>query len=126
MLNKYPLWKNLIVITAIVLGIIYSLPNIYPPDYAVQISSQTNEEILGGHVLPAVEESLTNAGLEYFGVEHSGVSILIRFPDDVTQRIAQSNIQRALFEADGDYVVALNAAPSTPGWLKPPQVPTGL
>ncbi len=117
MLNKYPLWKNLIVVGAIVLGIIYSLPNIYPPDFAVQVSSETSGEVLHERVLGAATKSLEEADLEYFAADSSGSSLLIRFPDDVTQRKAKSVIQRSLFDVPGSYVVALNSAPSTPEWL---------
>ena len=119
MLNKYPLWKNLLVLTAVVLGVIFSLPNIYPPDFAVQVSSENNGENVTTDALDAAVASVEEAGFDYFDpmLTPDG-NILIRFKTDTEQRQAKSVIQRAMFDAPGEYVVALNAAASTPQWLK--------
>ena len=119
MLNKYPLWKNLLVLTAVVLGVIFSLPNIYPPDFAVQVSSENNGENVTTDALDAAVASVEEAGFDYFDpmITPDG-NILIRFKTDTEQRQAKSVIQRAMFDAPGEYVVALNAAASTPQWLK--------
>ena len=119
MLNKYPLWKNLLVLTAVVLGVIFSLPNIYPPDFAVQVSSENNGENVTTDALNAAVASVEEAGFDYFDpmITPDG-NILIRFKTDTEQRQAKSVIQRAMFDAPGEYVVALNAAASTPEWLK--------
>ena len=119
MLNKYPLWKNLLVLTAVVLGVIFSLPNIYPPDFAVQVSSENNGESVTTDALDAAIASVEEAGFDYFDpmITPDG-NILIRFKTDTEQRQAKSVIQRAMFDAPGEYVVALNAAASTPEWLK--------
>lgn len=119
MLNKYPLWKNLLVLTAVVLGVIFSLPNIYPPDFAVQVSSENNGENVTTDALDAAVASIEEAGFDYFDpmITPDG-NILIRFKTDTEQRQAKSVIQRAMFDAPGEYVVALNAAASTPEWLK--------
>jgi len=119
MLNKYPLWKNLLVLTAVVLGVIFSLPNIYPPDFAVQVSSENNGENVTTDALDAAVASVEEAGFDYFDpmITPDG-NILIRFKTDTEQRQAKSVIQRAMFDAPGEYVVALNAAASTPEWLK--------
>ena len=119
MLNKYPLWKNLLVLTAVVLGVIFSLPNIYPPDFAVQVSSENNGESVTTDALDAAVASVEEAGFDYFDpmITPDG-NILIRFKTDTEQRQAKSVIQRAMFDAPGEYVVALNAAASTPEWLK--------
>lgn len=119
MLNKYPLWKNLLVLTAVVLGVIFSLPNIYPPDFAVQVSSENNGESVTTDALDAAVASVEEAGFHYFDpmITPDG-NILIRFKTDTEQRQAKSVIQRAMFDAPGEYVVALNAAASTPEWLK--------
>lgn len=118
MLNKYPLWKNLLVLTAIVLGVIFSLPNIYPPDFAVQVSSENNGENVTTDDLDAAVAAVENAGFDYFApmITPDG-NILIRFKTDTEQRQAKAVIQRAMFDAPGEFVVALNAAASTPQWL---------
>ena len=114
MINKYPLWKNLIVVGAIVLGIIYSLPNVYPPDFAVQVSSENTGETISADVLEESEQVLTNAGITFFGGEITKGNGLIRFVDAAAQRKAQALLDKELPQ---EYVVALNSAPSTPQWL---------
>ncbi|MFT6754211.1 MAG: preprotein translocase subunit SecD [Candidatus Azotimanducaceae bacterium] len=117
MINKYPLWKNLIVLFAITLGVIYSLPNIYPPDFAVQVSSSSTGQPINESILATATGSLDEASVAYFGAELGATNLLIRFNDDVAQRQAKGIIERSLHDMEGDFVVALNSAPSTPQWL---------
>ena len=117
MINKYPLWKNLIVVFAITLGVIYSLPNIYPPDYAVQVSSTTSGQVIDESILTSATSALDEASISYFRPELTDTNLLIRFNDDASQRQAKGIIERVLHDAAGDFVVALNSAPSTPQWL---------
>jgi preprotein translocase subunit SecD len=116
-INKYPLWKNLIVLFAITLGVIYSLPNIYPPDFAVQVSSSSTGQPINESILATATGSLDEASVAYFGAELGATNLLIRFNDDVAQRQAKGIIERSLHDMEGDFVVALNSAPSTPQWL---------
>jgi len=116
-INKYPLWKNLIVLGAFVLGIIYALPNIYPPDFAVQVSSSTSGQIIDDSTLTHAKDALDSANISYFRPELDKTHLLIRFNDAAAQRQAKGIIERTLFDAPGDYVVALNSAPATPDWL---------
>jgi preprotein translocase subunit SecD len=116
-LNTYPLWKNLLVVLVITLGVIYALPNIYPPDYAVQVSSETNGVDITEKSLQAATAALDEAGLPYFGTQLESGNILIRLPDDDTQLKAKTVIQRALHDLPQRFVVALNSAPTTPDWL---------
>ena len=117
MINKYPLWKNLLVLFAVTLGVIYSLPNIYPPDFAVQVSSSTSGKPISESILATAISSLDEASVSYFRPELGETNLLIRFNDDVAQRQAKGIIERTLHDVDGDFVVALNSAPSTPQWL---------
>ena len=117
MLNTYPLWKNLLIIGVVLLGVVYALPNIYPPDFAVQISSETSGTAVTDLALKTATGTLDEAQLEYFGAELAGQNVLIRLPDDDTQLKAKTVIQRALHDLKQSYVVALNSAPTTPGWL---------
>jgi preprotein translocase subunit SecD len=116
-LNTYPLWKNLLIIGVVLLGVVYALPNIYPPDFAVQISSETSGTAVTDLALKTATGALDEAQLEYFGAELAGQNVLIRLPDDDTQLKAKTVIQRALHDLKQSYVVALNSAPTTPGWL---------
>ena len=118
MINRYPLWKNLIVLIAVTLGVLYSLPNVYLPDYAVQVSAETSGEVVVDTALDAATAALDEAGIEYFGAELIDNNLLIRFTSDDAQLQAQSIIQRALHDLNARYVVALNAAPTTPQWLQ--------
>lgn len=118
MINRYPLWKNLIVLIAITLGVVYSLPNIYLPDYAVQVSAETSGESVTSSALDAVQGALDEAGIEYFGAELIDGNLLVRFPNDDAQLQAKSIVQRTLHDLNTRYIVALNAAPTTPQWLR--------
>lgn len=118
MINRYPLWKNLIVLIAITLGVIYSLPNIYLPDYAVQVSAETSGESVTSGALDAAKAALDESGIEYFGAELINGNLLMRFTDDSAQAQAKTIVQRALHDLNTRYVVALNAAPTTPQWLR--------
>lgn len=117
MLNTYPLWKNLLVVFAITLGVVYALPNIYPPDYAVQISSEDSGVEMTEKALRTATTALDEAQLTYFGSQLAQGRILIRLPDDDTQLKAKTVIQRALHDLPQRFVVALNSAPTTPEWL---------
>jgi preprotein translocase subunit SecD len=117
-INRYPLWKNLIVLVAITLGVLYSLPNIYLPDYAVQVSAETSGELVTDTALDAATDALDEAGITHFGAELIDNNLLIRFVSADAQLQAQSVIDRALHDLNARYVVALNAAPTTPQWLQ--------
>jgi preprotein translocase subunit SecD len=117
-INRYPLWKNLIVLIAITLGVLYSLPNIYLPDYAVQVSAETSGELVTDKALDAATDALDEAGITHFGAELIDNNLLIRFVSADAQLQAQSVIDRALHDLNARYVVALNAAPTTPQWLQ--------
>ena len=117
MINKYPFWKNLIVVGAIALGFIYALPNIYPPDYALQVSGESSGAAVSERTLTAVTESLDAAGLTFFSPEIVDGKAQVRLPDDDTQIKALAVVERALHDLSGEYVVAMNTAPTTPDWL---------
>lgn len=115
MLNRYPLWKYLLIFTIAVLGFIYSAPNLYAPDPAVQISGESSTMEISDSVLAQVEKALTNAGIEYFGATSNGASALIRLRSTDQQMVAKREIQQAL---GNSYVVALSMASNTPAWLR--------
>ncbi len=117
MINRYPLWKNLLVLFIVSLGVIYALPNIYPPDFAVQISNEDAALTVSNTALSTATDALDENDIGYFGAELNDGSALIRFRDDDSQLRARDIIQRALHDLQGRYIVALNAAPTTPQWL---------
>ena len=115
MLNKYPLWKNLVILIAVVVGFIYALPNLYPDDYAVQISGARSSTEVNQRALDRAVEALQEAGI---GVKSSSLSerdALIRLSSGEAQLKARPIVQDAL---GSEYLVALNMAPSTPEWLR--------
>ncbi|GAA5315520.1 MAG: protein translocase subunit SecD [Candidatus Pelagadaptatus aseana] len=115
MINRYPLWKNLMVLLVAVLGFIYSAPNLYAPDPAVQISGQSSATEIDDNALAMATKALDEAGIEYFAEEANGKSGLIRLRDAEEQLAAKAAIQKAM---GFNYVVALNLAPTTPDWLR--------
>ena len=114
MLNKFPLWKNLMILLVITFGFVYAAPNFYPADAAVQLSGQSGAMVIDDSVLAKVESALNEGGIEYFGSESDGESALVRIADKKLQLRAKEVIQA---EMGGDYIVALNLAPTTPQWL---------
>lgn len=113
MQNKYPLWKNLVLIALAVVAFVYALPNWYSEEPAVQISSQA--EAYDPIVLePKVKELLDTANVPYTKVATDGERLEIRFSSTDIQLHARDVIQKGL---NADYTVALNLLPSTPRWL---------
>ena len=114
MLNKFPLWKNLLILAVVIFGLTYAAPNFYPADAAVQLSGQSGAMVIDETVLAKVEKSLEEGNIEYFGGVADGESALIRIKDKDMQLRAKEIIQA---EMGNDYIVALNLAPTTPEWL---------
>ena len=113
MLNRYPLWKNLLILCIVVLGLLYSAPNLYPDDEAILINNE-NLEISEADVA-VVETALEAAQIDFFGVVSDENSMQFRFEDVEDQFRAKTVIEQALTD---DYIVALNLAPTTPGWMQ--------
>jgi preprotein translocase subunit SecD len=116
MLNKYPLWKNLLILAVLGLGFFYAAPNLYAPDPALQISGQSSTQLIDEVALRRVTQALDAEGLLYFGAEvgEGNKNALVRLKSADEQLPAQRVLQKAL--GDG-YIVALNLAPTTPDWL---------
>ena len=114
MLNKYPLWKNLLILVVVALAFIYAAPNLYPPDAAIQVTPARAGAEMSSATLNNVREALDDAGISYFGEEVNGSTALLRLESADAQLPAKSAIQRKLGD---EFVVALNLAPTTPDWL---------
>ena len=113
MLNRYPLWKNLMVIFLVAIGVLYALPNLYGEDPAVQISGTRGQEADSG-VLSEVQTVLKDNNLTTKSVVLENGSILVRFDNTDAQLLAKDKITEKL---GTNYSVALNLAPATPKWL---------
>jgi preprotein translocase subunit SecD len=113
-MNQYPLWKYLLLVAVLVVGIFFALPNLYGNNPAVQVKADRDapiDEVLEGRVVAG----LKSLGMEVLRVERGDRDLLLRFADENTQLKAQDHIARDL---GSQYVVALNLAPATPAWLE--------
>ncbi|MBT4492158.1 MAG: protein translocase subunit SecD [Gammaproteobacteria bacterium] len=119
MINRYPIWKNLLVLLVVSLGVLYALPNIYPPDFAVQISNEDADSVVSEKILARALGRLDEEGVEYFGQKLDQGKAAIRFRNEEERLRAVDQIELALHDDRGDerYIVSLNAAPTTPDWL---------
>ncbi len=113
-MNHYPWWKNIILLVCVVIGVIYTLPNLYGEDYAVQVSLSESKAVEDSLVIK-VQDIITAQHLTYLSVKKTDGQILARFPDPDTQLKASDYIKASLGE---DYIVAPNLAPRTPKWLQ--------
>ena len=114
MLNKFPLWKNSLILIAALFAFVYASPNYFPADAAIQLSGQSGSMIIDEDVLKKMEKTLENSEISFFGGETDGQTAIVRIKDRDSQLRAKEVIQA---EMGGDYVVALNLAPTTPNWL---------
>ncbi|QJQ94475.1 MULTISPECIES: protein translocase subunit SecD [Halomonadaceae] len=115
MLNRYPLWKYLLILLVLIVGLIYSLPNLFPEDPAVQISSARGEAALDQRQEEAVRQMLLDAGIEIKAIDTDNGTLLIRLEEADDQLGARDLIAEQL---GNDFVVAINLAESTPTWLQ--------
>ena len=118
-MNRYPLWKNILVAIALVFGLLYTLPNFFGEVPAVQVSSVKATIKVDTQLLSRVEDVLKNAGIAYSGLFADPNSIRVRLADTDTQLKAKDAIEKALNPdpADGSYSVALNLLSASPAWL---------
>ncbi|MFC3853957.1 protein translocase subunit SecD [Salinispirillum marinum] len=116
MLNRYPLWKYCLVAVVVALGILYSLPNLYRADYAVQITASSANAAVTTSVEERALRTLEDAQIPVRLAERNdSTGLLIRLANAEDQLVARSLVQQALGD---DYIAALNRADTTPGWLK--------
>ncbi|MFM8863797.1 MAG: protein translocase subunit SecD [Limnohabitans sp.] len=118
-MNRYPVWKYAILVVALLLGALYTLPNFFGEAPAVQVSSGKATVKVDTATLARVEEALKAAGLAPQTIALEGTSVRARFDSTDNQLKAKDAIQKALIPdpADPPYVVALNLVSRTPAWL---------
>ena len=119
-MNRYPLWKYAMLLVALVVGLVYTLPNFYGEAPAVQVSSAKVTLKLDAGVAARVESAINNAGLKADFVQFDGASVKARFADLDAQGKAKDAISKALNPdaSDPSFIVALNLLPRSPNWLK--------
>ncbi|MFT5320464.1 MAG: preprotein translocase subunit SecD [Pseudohongiellaceae bacterium] len=113
MLNKYPLWKNLLILFIVMLGVIYAAPNFYAPDPAIQISHDSG--IVDQSALDSATFALGADGVDFFDAVIEDGNAIIRLRNANEQSRAQQLANLALPD---EYIVALNMAPNTPALLQ--------
>lgn len=112
MQNRYPLWKNLLLIALVVVGLLYAIPNLYTENPVVQVSSDTSITIAA--IEKQIKQILEGAQLSYQAITDTNARLEVRFASTDLQLQARDVLKKAL---GPHYTVALNLAPSTPAWL---------
>jgi preprotein translocase subunit SecD len=118
-MNRYPLWKYLIIGVVLLVSILYALPNLYGEAPAVQVSSLRASFKVDIALMSKVEKTLKEVGVTAESIALEGTSIKARLKDTDTQLKAKDALQKALVPDanDANYIVALNLVPRTPKWL---------
>ncbi len=120
-MNRYPLWKYIVIALVVVISTLYTVPNFFGEAPAVQVSSGKATIKVDGVTRSRVEDALRDAKVTTDGkVELDGNSVRTRFSSTDVQKLGQSAISAALNPDKNDpvYVVALNLVPQTPQWLR--------
>ena len=114
MLNKYPLWKYLLILLVLALGLLYAFPNLYPDDPALQLSTQKATSVVDERTIQTARDALEKANIELKEAEVTSVGGTLRFNSGEDQLAAKPIVAAALGEG---FVTALNLVPTTPDWL---------
>jgi preprotein translocase subunit SecD len=113
-MNRYPLWKYILVLTILLLGLVYSMPNIFGESPAVQITTAKATTKLDPAVLGKVEETLKQENIKIDAIFMDSTGVKVRFADADTQIKAKDVLKNNLGK---DYVIALNLISRSPTWL---------
>jgi preprotein translocase subunit SecD len=112
---RFQFWKIFLVISVLFIGAIYSLPNIFPPDPAVQITFNSSGGSFNERVVASIEDNAKDDNLNFISMESDSKSILFRTKNYEDQIRLKQFFEDSL---DSNFVIALNLAPNTPVWLK--------
>jgi len=113
-MNRYPLWKYILVLTALLLGLVYSMPNIFGESPAVQITTAKATTKLDPALLGKVEGALKQENIKIDAIFMDATGVKVRFADADTQIKAKDILKSNLGK---DYVIALNLISRSPTWL---------
>jgi preprotein translocase subunit SecD len=118
-MNRYPVWKYAILVVALLVAILYTLPNLFGEAPAVQVSSSKAAIKIDSTTITRVQDALKAVGIKPDVVALDGSSVKVRFGDTDTQLKAKDAIQKILNPegAEGTYIVALNLLSRSPAWL---------
>ncbi len=119
-MNRYPVWKYAILVIALLVGALYTLPNFFGEAPAVQVSSAKATIKVDQALLGRVEAALQEAGITPDGITFDGNSVRARFATPDIQLKAKDAVQKALVPDANDppYIVALGLVSRSPDWLK--------
>ena len=113
-MNRYPLWKYLLIGLVIVVSAIYALPNLYGETPAVQVSTNRQSIHIDQTTEQAVEEALKAANIQHNGMFIADGSLRVRLPNEELQSKARDAIEQKLGD---NYIIALNLIANTPDWM---------
>ena len=113
-MNRYPLWKYLLIGLVIVVSAIYALPNLYGETPAVQVSTNRQSIHIDQTTEQAVEEALKAANIQHNGMFIADGSLRVRLPNEELQSKARDVIEQKLGD---NYIIALNLIANTPDWM---------
>ena len=118
-MNRYPLWKYVILAVALIIGLLYAGPNLYGEAPAVQVSSAKVTVKVDPALVTRVEQTLADAKVAPDFVQFDGASIKVRLGDTDTQKRAKDAISAALNPdpTNPSYIVALNLLSRSPAWM---------
>ncbi len=113
-MNRYPLWKNILVLVLVLLGLVYALPNVFDQDPALEISGSRRASV-DPATEATVRTALSNAKIKIKSIEAGADKLLVRFSDSQSQLRAKEILETTL---GGDYTQALTLSTDVPGWLQ--------
>src|SRR5258706_3469322 len=114
-MNRYPAWKYVVIALALLVSVLYAVPNLFGEVPAVQVSGVRATNKVDAALRSTLEEALKKANVPVLGIDQDEAALRFRFADTDTQLRARDALQSAVGPG---YVVALNLVPNTPHWLQ--------
>ena len=113
-MNRYPLWKNLMILAVILIAALYALPNIYGQDPSIEVTTLAKNAAITDGSLTQVEAALREQELGFKRIEKEADRLRIRFNSGESQLLAMEHLQKQL---GAEYAFAMNLVADVPGWL---------
>ena len=113
-MNRYPLWKYILIATVILIGLLYTIPNFFGESPAVQVSPAKSTLKSDNALLQKVENTLQLASIPFNGIYLDASGVKVRFANPEDQIKAKDKLNASLGK---DYTIALNLLSQTPNWL---------
>ena len=113
-MNRYPLWKNLMILAVILIAALYALPNIYGQDPSIEVTTLAKNAAITDGSLTQVEAALREQELGFKRIDKEADRLRIRFNSGESQLLAMEHLQKQL---GAEYAFAMNLVADVPGWL---------